>query len=219
MGFKLMKITGILLSVFCFLFFTSPAIAAVGCTLNDPNRDIKRLFPQSTGYRTDFITIEERGGDELRKEVEEKLDDKFDPIYENLDIPYAFYTVLKRKEIVGRIHGINQKGMYGGMQIILATDLDGKIIDLYYQKISSPEARKFRNKTFTQQFIGLTLIDFYSQDDLNKQIKDPSEQSRDDFRATLRGIKKNLILLDKFILDNKYDNYFDKPERKNETNK
>lgn len=214
-----MKTTGILLSMFCFLFFTSPAIAAVGCTLNDPDRDVKRLFPQSTGYRTDFITIEERGGDELRKKIEEKLGDKFDPIYESLDVPYAFYSVLKRKEIVGRIHGVNQKGMYGGMQIILATDLNGKIIDLYYQKISSPEARKFRDETFTQQFIGLTLIDFYSQDDLGGQIKDPSEQSRDDFKATLRGIKKNLILLDKFILDNKYDNYFNKPERENETNK
>jgi len=106
---------------------------------------------------------------------------------------------------------VNQKGMYGGMQLILATGLDGVIIDFYYQKISSPEAKKFRDKDFTQQFHGLSLMDFYNGEDSDlAQIQDPSQNSSDDFNATLRGLRKSLILLDEFMLDSRYDEYFKK---------
>jgi hypothetical protein len=178
--------------------FAQPTFAAVGCTLNDPDRDVKRLFPSSTGYRTDFITIKDTGGEALYKKVQDELGDKPDPIYETIDVPYAFYDVLKGKEVIAHIHGVNQKGVYGGMQLILATDQNGKILDFFYQKMSSPEAAKFMNKSFTRQFIGLTL------EDLLKgaiAIRDPSQNSAEDFLATLRGLKKNLILLNelKFI--------------------
>jgi len=184
------------------------SFAAVGCTLNDPDRDVKRLFPKSTGYKTDFITVKERGGEELQRQIEQKLGDKLEPLYENMDTPYAYYTILNGKEIIGRIHGINQKGMYGGIQLILATDLDGRIKDFYYQKISSPESKKFRNKAFTDQFKGLTLPDFHKSGLFNSKsakIKDPTENSHKDFLATMRGIKKNLILLDVFMRGGKYD--------------
>ena len=198
-----------------FLFFvlqSQVSFAAVGCSLNDPDRDVRRIFPESTSYKTQFITIKERGGKKLKAEIEEKLGDKFDSIYESIDVPYAYYTVFKGTKIIGRIHGVNQKGMYGGMQLILATDLEGKIIRFYYQRISSPEAKRFKSKSFTNQFKGLTLADFYHHDatkgrrcpdDKIAKIKDPSKKSSEDFKATLRGIKKNLILLDEFILSNK----------------
>ena len=121
---------------------------------------------------------------------------KFDPIYESIDVPYTYYTVLKKKEVIGYVHGVNQKSTYGGMQIILATDLDGKIIDFYYQKISSPEAKIFRSKKFTEQFVGLNLQDFYKEDVLDK-IKDYTKNSHNDFKATIRGIKKNLLLFER----------------------
>ncbi len=179
-------------SILFLLSFSSTSFAAVGCTLNDPDRDVKRIFPESTGYRTDFITIEEKGGEELKEEIEKRLRDKLDPVYESIDTPYAYYTILKGKEVIGRVHGINQKGMYGGMQIILATDLEAKVIDFYYQKLWSPEAPRFRDESFTEQFIGMGLSNLFNN------IKDPSEESVEDFNATLRGIKKNLILLDIF---------------------
>jgi hypothetical protein len=37
--------------------------AAVGCDLNDPDRDVKRLFPGSTGYKTLYVSITKKGGD------------------------------------------------------------------------------------------------------------------------------------------------------------
>jgi len=186
--------------------------AAVGCSLNDPDRDVKRIFPKSTGYRTQFITIAERGGESLLKQVEAELRGKFDPEYEPIDVAYAYYTVLTGKDVIGYVHGVNQKGMFGGMQIILATDLQGMIVNMYYQKLSSPESRRFRDKAFTEQFVGLSLSDFVHHDGMRGRtcpadkvgaIRDPSEKSHDDFKATLRGIKKNLILHNIFNLSSK----------------
>jgi len=210
----------LILTILTILLGVQNLYAAVGCTLNGPDRDIKRLFPKATNYKTEFITIKERGGKELAEEVEAKLKDKLEPTYESLDVPYAYYTVLREKEVIGYVHGVNQKGTYGGMQLILATDPNGVITDFYYQKISSPESKNFKDKKFTGQFIGLTLADFYTKD-LKKSIKDPSKNSAEDYLATLRGIKKNLILHDEFKLKNEYDKFFysKKKESKDEKQK
>jgi hypothetical protein len=184
------------------------SFAAIGCELNDPDRDVQKIFPQSSGYKTAYFTIQEAGGEKLKKEVEEKLGDIFDPVYESLDVPYSYYTILKGKDVIGYVHGVNQKGIYGTLQIILATDPDGKIISFYYQKISSPEAGKFRERAFTDQFNGLTLADFYQSGDPSGKvsaIKDPTEKNHEDFKSTIRGTKKNLILLDTFLLNKKYE--------------
>jgi hypothetical protein len=199
------------------------ATAAVGCTLNEPDRDIMRIFPDATSYVTDFIAISERGGDSLAARIEAQLGDELSGKFEALDVPYAYYTVLGDGEVIGRIHGVNQKGMFGGMQLILATDPDGAILDFYYQKLASPEAGKFRADAFTEQFIGLTLGDFVADRDAEDEhdnansgrvdtgsarpapdsvagIEDPSAESAEDFEATLRGLRKNLILLHELVL-------------------
>ena len=189
------------LMIFIILvLFAQAAYAAVGCSLTDPDRDVKRIFPASTGYKTTFITIKERGGEALKKQIEEKFQDKFEPVYESIEVPYAFYTVLKGKEPIGYIHGVNQKGKFGGMQLIVATDLSGKIVSFYYQKMSSPEAGKFIDNKFTSKFNGLTLDDLMKGD---LSISDPSAKSSEDFRATLRGLKKNMLLINTLLLAQK----------------
>jgi hypothetical protein len=208
----------LILITLMILFSVQNLYAAVGCTLNDPDRDIKRLFPEATNYKTEFIAIDERGGKDLAKEIEAKLEDKLEPVYESLDVPYAYYTVLKEKQVVGYVHGVNQKGTYGGMQLIITTDPNGMIMDFYYQKLTSPESKRFRDEKFTKQFVGLSLADFYTKD-MKEEIKDPSENSREDYLATLRGIKKNLILADEFKLNNKHDKYFHADKNKNEGTK
>jgi len=182
------------------ILFAQAAYAAVGCSLTDPDRDVKRIFPASTGYKTTFITIKERGGEVLKKQIEEKFQDKFEPVYESIEVPYAFYTVLKGKDAVGYIHGVNQKGKFGGMQLIVAIDLSGRIVSFYYQKMSSPEAGKFMDNKFTSKFNGLTLDDLMNG---KFSISDPSVKSPEDFRATLRGLKKNMLLINTLLLAQK----------------
>ncbi len=204
---------------FCVVVLTATAnlFAAIGCSLNDPDRDIKRLFPDATNYKTDFISIKDTGGQPLADEIQQKLGDKFEPVYETLDAPYAFYTVLKNNKLLGYVHGVNQKGRFGGMQLVVTTDPNGVIIDFFYQRLSSPEAKKFRDPNFTKQFIGLTLADFYRHKPQDK-IKDPAEKSNSDFKATLRGLFKNLILMDEFKMNNKFDSVYIEIKKQNNSN-
>lgn len=190
--------------------------AAVGCDLNDPDRDVARLFPGSTGYKTNYVSIDQKGGAPLLAQVEDRLGDKFQGLYETMDVPYTLYEVFKGKDKIGYIHGVNEKGQYGGIQVFLVLDLDGVIKNFYFQKLTSRYGKELRDPKFGEQFVGLTLKDFYNYDVQTgktngasgvERIKNPVPEAEPDFKAALRGTKKNLILVDEFILGNKYLQY------------
>ncbi len=185
--------------------------AAVGCDLNDPDRDVRRLFPGSTGYKTLYVSISKKGGDDLLKKIEARLGDRFTGLFETADVPYTMYEVYRGADLVGFIHGVNQKGTYGGLQVFLALDLKGVIKAFYIQKLTSKAAKAFRDPAFGSQFVGLSLEDFYKYDVVSgreeppgpvSRIKDPDPAAEKDFRSILRATKKNLILVDEFLLDN-----------------
>jgi len=192
--------------------------AAVGCDLNDPDRDVKRLFPDSTGYKTLYVSISKRGGDDLLKKIEARLGDKFTGLFETADVPYTMYEVSKGGELIGYIHGVNQKGTYGGLQVFLALDLKGVIKGFYFQKLTSKAGKAFRDTAFGDQFLGLSLEDFYKYDVVSgkekpsgpvSRIKNPEPEAERDFRAALRAVKKNLILVDEFLLGNPHLKFFE----------
>jgi hypothetical protein len=180
--------------------------AAVGCDLNDPDRDVARLFPESTGYKTSYVSVAQKGGEPQLARIETKLGDKFHGIYETIDVPYTIYEIYAAKKKVGYIHGVNQKGQFGGIQVFVSLDLEGRIKAFYIQKMTSKYAGKLRDAAFGKQFIGLTLKDFELYDVVSgkssgkvEAIKNPAPEAETDFRAALRATKKNLILMDEFV--------------------
>jgi hypothetical protein len=185
----------------------SPAAwGAVGCDLNDPDRDVARLFPGSTGYKTVYVSIDRKGGEPLLAKIETRMGDKFHGIYETIDVPYTIYEIFANKKKVGYIHGVNQKGQFGGIQVFVALDLEGTIKAFYIQKMTSQYAGKLRDAKFGRQFIGLTLKDFEQYDVISgkasgkvEAIKNPAPEAEADFRAALRATKKNLVLMDEFV--------------------
>jgi len=210
----------IILTTF-ILFSSIRLLAAVGCDLNDPDRDVKRLFQNSSGYKTVYVSIAQKGGDALLAKIEDRLGDKFKGLYETKDIPYTIYEIYQGKNIIGYIHGVNQKGVYGGIQVFLALDAEGTIKGFYIQKLTSNTASLFRKPSFGNQFIGLSLKEFYGYNvaasKFNAEpsapvIKNPDSSSEADFKTIMRGVKKNLILMDEFMLNNKYIQYFKKGE-------
>jgi hypothetical protein len=204
--------------VWCFVLLfvlLQNAFAAVGCDLNDPDRDILRIGLAFTSpgppltYKTTYLSLERLGGEKLLREVEERLGDKFSGLYETIDVPYTLYTLYQKDKIIGYIHGINQKGRYGGLQVFLAYDPQGVIKSFYYQKLTSRQAARLRAADFGQQFHGLTLKDFQNYAVQTgtggsarvAAIQNPDPDNMEDFRATLRAVKKNLILMDIFIFN------------------
>jgi hypothetical protein len=188
------------------------AWGAVGCELNDPDRDVARLFPGSTGYRTQYRSIAGDGGDTLLRKVERRLGDSFTGIYETADVPYTLYEILKGKDRVGWIHGVNAKGQFGGIQVFLALDPAGTVTAFYIQKLTSQYAKELRDPKFGARFVGLTLRDFAGYDVVSGRgegkaasIPNPAPAAEADFRSAMRAVKKNLILMDEFVLGNRYD--------------
>jgi hypothetical protein len=196
----------ILAILLIFFAVCTTVFGAVGCDLNDPDRDVARLFPESTGYKTVYTSIQKKGGEKLLSTVEARLGDKFRGIYETIDVPYTIYEIFASKKKIGYIHGVNQKGQFGGIQVFLVLDLQGTIKGFYIQKMTSQYAAKLRDARFGKQFIGLTTKDF-DRYDVNsgkstgkaEAIKNPAPEAGADFMAALRATKKNLILMDEFV--------------------
>jgi hypothetical protein len=187
--------------------------AAVGCDLNDPDRDVKRLFPESTGYKTSYLSVDKIGGGPLLQAIEKRLGDSFQGLYETIDVPYTLYEIFKGKDKIGYIHGVNQKGRHGGLQVFLVLDMTGTIKSFYFQKLTSKAAGALRKPEFGRQFAGLNLADFAQYDVQSgrsvepgkvAQIKNPVPEAEADFRAALRATKKNLILMDVFVFGGKH---------------
>ncbi len=183
-------------------------LAAVGCELNDPDRDVRRLFPGATGFKTEYVSIQKKGGEALLGRIESRLGDRFQGLYETIDVSYTMYRVTQGRDVIGYIHGVNQKGRYGGIQVFLALDLKGAITAFYFQKLTNQSAAKLRDPAFGRQLVGLTLADFDAYDPVAGTIKpgsrlaavrNPAPDAEDDFKAALRGAKKNLILCEVFL--------------------
>lgn len=221
-----MKYVRSLLSVFFLSIFPLFAQSqVVPCQLSNPDQDTLRLFPERTNYRTEFIRTDEMERlrnlrpQELYRELETRLGDRWDPIWETEDIPYVFYEILKGPDKIGWVFGANQ-GWPGAdnAQLMISFDLEERIREFYFQKLPSLENAHLQNSQFYAQFIGLSLEQFYIHDQLNnlriqdpellsldmvKRIQDPTKNEHEGFFKTLRGLKKILLYLDDFKFYNR----------------
>lgn len=186
--------------------------AAVGCDLNDPDRDVRRLFPEATGFRTSYLSISKLGGRPQLARIEARLGDRFRGSYETIDVPYTLYEILRGRETIGYIHGVNQKGRYGGMQVFLSLSAQGVVRALFVQKMTARGASPLRGPAFGRQFAGIRSMDFSSYDPVGRKaapgsrparIFNPAADAAEDFHNLLRAVKKNLILMDEFVFSGK----------------
>ncbi len=202
------------------------AWAAIGCTLSNPARDLQMLFPAMTSYRED---VKEMGklpqGREAYAALQERVDGDLDPVYEAFDTPYTLYSVFQGEAKIGYVHGVNVPGRGGVIQIFLAVDpATAAIGRMFYQRLESPGGAALRNPAALGQFAGLALADFYKHDyyaaadpgneadKVGRLVPPPGlpEAAQPDWAATLRGVRKNLILLDLFAFDRRNDPFYER---------
>ncbi|MBP7634480.1 hypothetical protein KBA41_09910 [Candidatus Ozemobacteraceae bacterium] len=217
-------VAAVLLGVF-LLQCVAPmrAYAAIGCTLNNPAQDLKFLYPDVTSFKEEIRELRTfPGGRELYDGLKERLGTDLDPIYESFDTPYTVYSVFKGAERIGYVHGVNVPGKGGVIQVFLSTDpTTGEIRDFFFQRIESRAARTLKDKRFRARFRGMTLGDFYKHDyfraadpanpaDKLAGITPPAPDADivSDFQASMRGIRKNLILLDLFVYDRRAEPFY-----------
>ena len=198
--------------------------AAVGCTLSNPARDLKTLFPEMTSYREDVKELTKMAdGRALYEALKQRVGGDLDPVYEALETPYTLYSVFKGEERLGYVHGVNVPGRGGVIQVFVSADpATAAIRKLFFQRLESPGGAALRAKDTRAQFAGLSLADFYKHDyyaaaepdnaaDKVARLKAPdglSEAARPDWDATLRGVRKNLILLDLFAFERRHEPFY-----------
>jgi hypothetical protein len=207
------------------LLLPQQALAAIGCTLSNPAQDLKYLFPEMSTYKEElkeFTRMDD--GKELFAALRERLGSDLDPIYETYETPYTVYSVFKGKEKIGVVHGVNVPGKGGVIQVFLSTDPKSALIRrFFFQRLESPAAKALRDKAFRAQFEGLSLADFYKHDyyaqaepgaaaDKLGKIRRPAlaPEGEADYEASLRGLRKNLILLDFFVYGRRFEPFFER---------
>lgn len=202
--------------------------AAIGCTLSNPAEDLKYLYPEMTTFKEDLNEFPRlKDGAALFKGLRARLGSDLDPIYETYETPYTVYSVFKGQTKIGIVHGVNVPGKGGVIQVFLSTDpATGEIRSFFFQRLESPAARQLRSKEFRARFTGLSLGDFYKHDyyaaadpgakaDKIAAIQPPplDPGGQHDYEASLRGIRKNLILLDFFVYGRKFEPFFERAQQ------
>lgn len=208
------------------LLAATGAWGAIGCTLSNPARDLQTLFPAMTSYREDVLEFGKLPqGRADYAALQERVGGDLDPVYEAFDTPYTLYSVFTGSERMGYVHGVNVPGRGGVIQVFLAVEPEeGTIRRMFYQRLESPGGPALRNPAVTGQFAGLSLADFYKHDyyatvdptneaDVVGRLMPPAQlpdAARPDWEATLRGVRKNLILLDIFVLARRHDPFYER---------
>ena len=198
--------------------------AAVGCTLSNPARDLKALFPDMTSYREDVIELSARpDGRELYAALKARLGGDLDPVYESFETPFTLYSIYQGDARIGYVHGVNVPGRGGVIQIFVSVDpAEATIRKLFFQRLESPGGAALRAKAVRDQFTGLSLADFYKHDfyaaagpgdakDRIAALRPPDNLPADampDWQATLRGLRKNLILLDFLAFERRHEPFY-----------
>jgi hypothetical protein len=184
----------------------APLWGATGCDLSSPESDVPRLFPGSTSFKTMYINLTP---EELRAVVG-RLGEPYRFLYDPLSVPYSLYEVYAGTRKLGYIHGVNQKGQFGGLQVFIVLDLEGRIQNFYLQKITGQRAGLLRDPKFGRQFNGMVLADFDAFDPASgkgsgrlARVRNPAPELETDFFGVLRGLKKNLVLMDELVYNGK----------------
>ena len=205
------------------LLLPQTMFGAIGCTLSNPAEDLKYLYPEMTTFKEDLKEFPRlTDGAALFKGLKSRLGSDLDAIYETYETPYTVYSVYKGATKIGIVHGVNVPGKGGVIQVFLSLDpVTAEIRSFFYQRLESPAAKQLRSKEFRAQYAGLTLADFYKHDyyakvqpaskaDKVAAIKPPvvDANGKPDYEASVRGIRKNLILLDYFIYGQRFEPFF-----------
>ena len=203
-------------------------LGAIGCTLSNPSEDLKYLYPEMTTFKEELMEFPKlKDGAVMFKGLRARLGSDLDPIYETYETAYTVYSVFKGSAKIGVVHGVNVPGKGGVIQVFLATDpKTAEITNFFFQRLESPAARQLRSKEFRGQFTGLTLADFYKHDyyaatdpgaksDKVAAVRPPAldPSGRPDYEAAVRGLRKNLILLDFFVYGRRFEPYFERAQQ------
>ncbi len=162
------------------------------CVWRNPERTMKKLFPEAEGY----LTVETGISDEQREEIESRLGFKLLPGQRDRFL-YFKMTGADGSEI-GTVIAASQKGQYGAVEFIVGLDPELAIRDLYIQRARERDSN-FKNREFLDLFVGRRL----SEAEGLRQLYDGTDTPGTE--AVIQGLQKELVAYDVVVLKNRGD--------------
>lgn len=176
------------LIVISFSLFVVSLLSAGVCIWRFPDKDIKTLFPQATGYKTEVITFIKAKQEKIEDQLGAKLDDD--------ETKFNFYRIYNETSKIGLVLTHSVKGQYGVIEVVIG--LQSKIDTLikspvYYvsgvliQRDREVKSKDLKSDKFLGQFIGTTVKNKF---DKIKPVGGAEKSSR----AIAFSVKKLLIV-------------------------
>jgi hypothetical protein len=178
------------------LALPSLAEAAAGCSLRNPDEDIRSFFPEVTDYVVHAVSFRNQGADHTA--LGRHIHDELDGLYETDDVPYSLYVVRGASGTLGYVFGTNQRGRYSNLQVIAVTDADLDLKTVYLQTLRSPAFQSLQSPAFLEALAQVDLATFpnlascYRDGDCGKApVVDPTGGAEaEDYRHILRALAK-----------------------------
>lgn len=176
----------LILTLVLVIYFPLSTFAAV-CVFRFPDRDLYKLYPKATNYKSVLKTIDK----DAKGKIEAILGQPLDPDETEL----TFYEVYKGKQPIGMIHPHAERGEYGTIEVVWAFTLDGKIIDFTIQRDREKKGKELNGPEFRKQFVGKD-IDFpfvlENTREINTKSLKPVQDADIGSSAIAYGAKKTL---------------------------
>jgi hypothetical protein len=180
------KKTILILTVVLAIYFPLSTFAAV-CVFRFPDRDVYKLYPKATNYKSVLKTIDK----DAKGKIEALLGRPLDPDETEL----TFYEIYKGKELIGMIHPHAERGEYGTIEVVWAFTLDGKIIDFTIQRDREKKGKELNGPDFRKQFGGKDIDSPFTVEktkEINTKLLKPVQEADKGSSAIAYGAKKTL---------------------------
>lgn len=162
------------------------------CVWRNPERTMKKLFPDAEGY----LTVEADISEEQRKEIESRMGFELLPGQQDR---FLYFTMTDEDGAeIGTVIAASQKGQYGAIEFIFGLDTKMVIRDLYVQRARERD-RNFKKREFLDLFVGRTLSEVDELPLLYTGEETPGT------KAVIQGLQKELISYDVVVLKNSRD--------------
>ena len=168
-------------NLFFVLIFYQFVFAGI-CLWRNPDKDIKKIFPQATHYKS----IIRKYNKEEKKKIE-KL------IGKNLDVDeteFTFYQIFSNKKRIGTVLTHAEKGGYGVIEVVIGLDTLRKVVKVLIQRDREIKSKELRSENFLKQFKGKSFKDTI---EVGKTIK-PIKGAEKATKAIAFSVKKMLII-------------------------
>lgn len=169
---------------FVFLAYFAAAVYADVCVWRNPERTMRKIFPEAHDYKTITTLI----SDEKREVIEKRLGEELAP-GERHD--WIYYEITGDKgEQLGYIIADAEKGEYGVIEMVMGITPDGKVTGLYIQRARERDD-VFKSEKFLNQFVGKSIENPIK---IGDDIK--AEKASTAVKAVILGVRKMLIFYD-----------------------